>query len=78
MAALTACALALADAAAAAAVQPQRGATPILGWNNCQIDCGPWAPDDELVHRLHAAFPDELRGYHVVLVPKDAESPQRR
>ena len=22
---------------------------PIMGWNNCQIDCGPWAPDDQLV-----------------------------
>jgi alpha-galactosidase len=22
---------------------------PIMGWNNCQIDCGPWAPDDNLV-----------------------------
>jgi hypothetical protein len=25
------------------------GFTPIMGWNNCQIDCGPTLPDDSLV-----------------------------
>ena len=30
------------------------GRAPIMGWNNCQIDCGPWAPDDALVRSTAA------------------------
>ena len=25
-----------------------------MGWNTCQIDCGPWAPDDALVRSTAA------------------------
>jgi len=32
-----------------------RGAT-LMGWNNCQIDCGPWAPDDALVRATALAL----------------------
>ena len=33
-----------------------RGATPIIGWNNCQLDCGPLYPDDALVRATARAL----------------------
>jgi hypothetical protein len=37
-----------------------------MGWNNCQIDCAAWAPNDELVRdgrailALHLALVKEM------------------
>ena len=42
--------------AASRAPSAKRGATPMMGWNNCQVDCGVWAPDDELVRSTAVAL----------------------
>lgn len=34
----------------------RRGSRPIMGWNNCQIDCATWAPDDALIRSTALAL----------------------